>query len=64
MRIGMVGRKVTYSGKYAVNWGLTGNAYNRNSKSFSSRKKAISFKNKLTRKYKPKYKVNYMYLAN
>ena len=63
MRIGIAGRNVTYSGKYAVNWGSTGNAYNRNTKQFKSRPKAIAFKNKLTKKFKPKYKVDYMYLS-
>lgn len=64
MRIGISGKNVTYSGKYGVNWGKTGSSYNRNMKQFKTRKQAISFKDKLIKKFKPKHKVEYMYLAD
>ena len=63
MRIGIAGKNATFTGKYHVNWGSTGNAYNRNSKGFKTRKQALSFKKKLVRKFKPKFKVDYMYLS-
>jgi len=64
MDIGMAGKSVTHDGKYRVHWGTTGTAYNRNSKAFQSRKRAIAFKNALQRKYKKNYKVRYMYMAD
>ena len=64
MRIGMAGRNVTYYGTYNVNWGTTGSAYNKNVRAFKNRKRAISFKNKLIKKFKPKYKVDYIYMAD
>lgn len=64
MKVSMAGRNVTYKGTYNVNWGTTGKSFNKNYKVFKSRKSAISFKNKLLKKYKPKYKVSYMYLSD
>ena len=64
MRIGMAGRNVTYSGNYAVNWGASGRAYNKNVKHFKKRTSAIKFKDQLVRKHKKKYQTKYMYLAD
>lgn len=64
MKIGMVGRASTYNGKFGVNWGSTSSAYNRQVRYFNTRKQAIVFKNQLIRKFKPKYTVEYMYIAN
>ncbi len=64
MRVGMSGRNVTYDGDYSVNWGDSGNAYNRNQKNFKTRKAAIIFVRKIKTKYKPTHKVDYMYLAD
>lgn len=64
MKIGMAGKNVTYGGNYNVNWGKTGKAYNKQVKSFKTRKKAIAFKNKLVRKFKPRNRIQYMYIAD
>jgi len=65
MRIAISSRFITFNNKYNVHWGSTGKAYNRNHKSFKSRKQAVKFKNQLVRKYKKLgYKVEYMYLAD
>lgn len=63
MKIGMVGRNVTFDGKYRVNWGSTGMAYNNQSKSFNTRLQAILFKDRLIKKFKMNYKVRYIYIA-
>ena len=65
MEIGISSRFITMNGKYRVSWGSTGNAYNRNRKSFTKRSAAIKFKNGLIKKYKKLgYTIEYMYIAD
>jgi len=63
MTIGMAGRNVTYTGNYNVNWGTTKNSYNNSTKVFKKRTPAIKFVKSLKKKFKPKYKVNYIYMS-
>jgi len=64
MRIGTASRFITGNRKYRVNYGSTGNAYNRQFKNFKTRAEAIRFVNKLKTKFKSKYKIDYMYLSD
>jgi hypothetical protein len=64
MKVGMAGRNVTVDGKYDVTYGTTGTSYNRNVKSFKKRSSAVAYKNKLVKKFKPKYRVRYTYMSD
>ena len=64
MRITIFGKNVTMTGKYAVHYGTTDTAFNRNSKQFRSRERAVAFKNRLVRKYKDRYNIRTQYIAH
>jgi len=64
MEIGMSSKYVTMNNKYTVHWGTTPSAYNRQHRSFVKRKDAVKFKNQLISKFKKKYKIDYMYMAD
>jgi len=64
MEIGMSSRYITMNNKYNVHWGSTPSAYNNQHRSFKNRKDAVKFKNKLIKKFKKNYKIDYMYLAD
>ncbi len=71
-RIGISGRNVTFSGKYAINHGPNNlpyekrkRIYNNSTKEFDSRKDAIKFRDKLIREKRKKgFKINYIYMAD
>ena len=64
MEIGTSSKYITSNNKYNVHWGSTPSAYNNQKRSFKNRKDAVEFKNKLVKKYKKKYRIDYMYLAD
>ena len=63
MKIGTHSRFSTMDNKYRVHWGITGNAYNNQHRSFVNRSDATRFANTLKKRFGSKYKISYVYAS-